>query len=181
MTLDELVKEIMQDKADQYSAFAIRLYNRIKDKEELREELVDLTYEFIEQVVAMVLSYIYDTYHIEVKPLDKEELKKLFYSKDGKTMEQRIDEYVSLDKMAFIHHICMFYSTESATAMNKVMFLKLKSYFKFFRVISTGACAGCCSSASAWTDWNPTDQVEIADLPPYHPDCGCAIQFSERI
>lgn len=142
---------------------------------------MDLTYEFIEQVVATVLSYIYDTYHIEAKPLDKEELEKLFYSKDGKTMEQRIDEYVSLDKVAFIHHICMFYSTESVTAMNKVMFLKLKSYFKFFRIIATGACAGCCSSASLWTDWSPIDGMDIADLPPYHPDCGCAIQFSERV
>ena len=67
----------------------------IKDKDKLYEALIDLVFNFLEECMSAVLSYIHETYNIETDLLEEEELEKLFYSKDGKTMQERIEEYIT--------------------------------------------------------------------------------------
>lgn len=180
MTLKDLVTKISRTQADLYAEKAVKLYKRIEDKTELREAIIDLSYQFLETIMVEVLAFIEAEYGISGEVLSKEELGELFYSKDGKTMEERIDGYVTDEEVAFIYDMCRFFSSEAQTAANKIMFLKLKKHFKYAKVENVYCCEVCMDTIVQLNSWTPIEKIDLRDLPPYHPECVCTILFSDE-
>lgn len=180
MTLKEVINEMSRTQADKYAERAVKLYDEIKDENELHEELIDLSYSFMEKILALTLEFIEDEYSISDANLAEKDLSKMFFSEDGKTMEDRIKEYITKDKVQFIYNICRFYTTEAQFAFNKFSFLILKDYFRSVKVDNLYCCDHCLDIIIQLSDWTPVEEVDLRDLPPYHPECVCVLLFSDR-
>ena len=93
MTLKQLIDRI--DKiVDKYIEKIVIYEKKIKDDDKLLKKIIELLYDFLEELMGLVFDYIYDKYQISVRRLTEEEIESLFYSKDGKTFRQRIKEYI---------------------------------------------------------------------------------------
>lgn len=156
------------------------MFKSIKDEDELYEALIDLAFNFLEECMKVVLSYMRETYNIETDLLEEEELEKLFYSKDGKTMQERIKEYITKEQLEFTYCIYRFLRTEAVVTTNKILFTKLKDHFDFVMVENAYCCELCMDTVVQLSSWTPIEKVDPWDLPPYHPDCCCVLKFASK-
>ena len=131
--------------------------------------------------MAQVLAYLRDEYDVNVEPLSEEELIAMFYSKDGKTIFDRIEEYVKADNIiTFTYYVYRFLRTETVVLVNSILFQKLKKLFKYVRVKVCNCCGGCDDLTGILTSWTLCENVSIYDLPPFHPECHCTLEFSNE-
>lgn len=158
----------------------MKLYKSIKDKEKLQKALIDLTFDFLADCMAVILSYIRSEYHIETEVLSEEELEQMFYSKDGKTMQERIKEYITTEQVEFTYCIYRFLRTEGVVTTNKILFTKLKEYFDYVMVENVYCCEFCMDESHKLSGWTKIEEVRLNDLPPYHSDCRCTVKFARK-
>lgn len=131
--------------------------------------------------MAQVLAYLRDEYDVNVEPLSEEELIAMFYSKDGKTIFDRIEEYVKADNIiTFTYYVYRFLRTETVVLVNSILFQKLKKLFKYVRVKVCNCCGGCDDLTGILTSWTLCENVSIYDLPPFHPEYHCTLEFSNE-
>ena len=182
MTLKALVSEISEKYVDKFSEQAVKLYKTYSTEEadEFNKELVNLAYDFIEVVMSSVLEFIRLEYGVIGEPLSRKEILKLFYSKDGLSVEDRLASYTTKDLRVFIYDIHRFFTTESIVSANKIFFLKLKKQFEYAKIENLYCCEHCMDTVVKFNDWTPTDEINIEDLPPYHPECVCMLVFSHH-
>lgn len=180
MTLKQLIDKTFNEIVDKYVEKIIIYEKKIKDDDELLKKIIELLYDFLEELMGLVFDYIYDKYQISVGRLIEEEIESLFYSRDGKTFRQRIKEYIRKrdDKNQFIYNIDRFFSTESIYSINKILFLKLKDHFRYCKVNNSNCCGACAHRGAAVEGWILCEDIQVSNLPPYHPSCKCAVIFS---
>ena len=158
----------------------MKLYKSIKDKEELQKALIDLAFDFLADCMAVILGYIRSEYHVETEVLSEEELEQMFYSKDGKTMQERIKEYVTKEQVEFTYCIYRFLRTEAVVTTNKILFTKLKEHFDYVMIENVYCCEFCMDENPKFSGWTKVEEVDMNDLPPYHSDCRCVPRFARK-
>ena len=113
MDLETLITTFIDKQTPEFAEEAVKLYKKYHqegaDVEEFKEELAKLFFDYAALVMAQVLAYLRDEYDVNVEPLSEEELIAMFYSKDGKTVFDRIEEYVKADNIiTFTYYVYRF-------------------------------------------------------------------------
>lgn len=183
--LEKIITTMIDKQTPEFAEKAVRLYKKCHQEnenvEEFKEKLTNLFLDYAALVMAEILAYIHDEYGINVSPLSEEELTAMFYSKDGKTFVDRIDEYVKEDDLiTFTYKFYRFIRTETVVLANNLLFQKLKNEFKYVRVNLCNCCGGCDDVIGILASWTLCANVDITDLPPWHPECHCTVEFSNE-
>ena len=181
MTLKQLI-DATSKIVDKYVEKALIYAKEIEDPGELLKKLVELIYDFLEELMKLVSEYLQAEYQISPSKLTEKQIESLFYTKDGKTFKQRLKEYVSErdNKRKFLYNIHRFLSTESISATNKILFFKAKDHFKYYKVNDLYCCDYCMEIVSSLENWTLIEDADKTDLPPYHPECKCVLIFSNN-
>lgn len=185
MDLETLITTFIDKQTPEFAEEAVKLYKKCHqegaDVEEFKEELAKLFFDYAALVMAQVLAYLRDEYDVNVEPLSEEELIAMFYSKDGKTVFDRIEEYVKADNIiTFTYYVYRFLRTETVVLVNSILFQKLKKLFKYVRVKVCNCCGGCDDLTGILASWTLCENVSIYDLPPFHPECHCTLEFTDE-
>lgn len=185
MDLETIINTFIDKQTPEFAEEAVELYKKCHqegaDVEEFKEELTQLFFDYAALVMAQVLAYLRDEYDVNVQPLSEEELIEMFYSKDGKTIFDRIDEYVKTDNLiTFTYKIYRFLRTETVVLVNSILFQKLKKLFKYVRIKVCNCCGGCDDLVGILASWTLCENVSIYDLPPLHPECHCILEFTDE-
>lgn len=147
--------------------------------------LEELIYNSLTKTYAITTTAIKKIYGIKSnETIDRETLKKLTYSQDGKTLEERMhahyDEAVKRDNPAtyFYNRTVLVMDTETLYASNHVIHGKLKKYATHVEVIGSPECdsedGGLCEYYVSKSKM-PIEKLD--KIPPYHPDCECEIIY----
>ena len=116
--------------------------------------------------------------------IDRDTLEKLTYSKDGKTLEERMkihyEEAVKRDNpsLYYYNRTVLVMDTETLYASNHIIHGKLKKYATHVEVIN--ANEDCClehEQCEYWINKGKMPIEELDELPPYHPDCECEVIY----
>lgn len=179
MTLKQLI-DATSKIVDKYVEKALIYAKEIEDPEELLKKLVELIYDFLEELMKLVGEYLQAEYQISPSKLTEKQIESLFYTKDGKTFEQRLQQYISErdNKHKFLYDIHRFLSTESVGITNKILFFKAKEQFRYCKINDLYCCNYCTDIVSWLENWTLTEDVSETNLPPYHPQCRCVLIFS---
>lgn len=183
MDLGTIITTFIDKQTPEFAEKAVKLYKKGHqegaDVEEFKAELIELLFDYAALVMIQVLAYLRDEYDINVSPLSEEELTSMFYSKDGKTIFDRIDEYVKTDNLiTYTYKVYRFLRTETVVLANGIVFQKLKKLFKYARIKVCDCCGGCGDQLGILASWTLCENVSIFDLPPLHPECHCIVEFS---
>lgn len=150
-----------------------------KDLEGHRETLLNVVTELATNILSYIRNYLRKEYDIEAIDLSPEELTESFYSADGKTIFDRLQEYAEeKDLTLFTYKFYRCCRSEVAGLMNRCIFNSLKDQFKYVTVRLSNECGDC--DAGILSGWVKTSEVNLSDLPPFHPDCCCSIEFSNE-
>ena len=189
---DEMRKEINESK-DQYleTLFKnIRSYfenpEDTRDKEEFIADLEDIIYDSLTKTYAITAKAVEKIYDITfTEKIDDDTLRKLTYSSDGKTLNDRLnihyDNAINRDDSPTIYlrnRIALIMDTETLYSSNHVIHGKLKRKAKYVEVININE--DCCEEHPECEYWLKRGKIpieELAELPPYHPDCECEVIY----
>ena len=189
---DEMRKEINESK-DQYleTLFKnIRSYfenpEDTRDKEEFIADLEDIIYDSLTKTYAITAKAVEKIYDITfTEKIDDDTLRKLTYSADGKTLNDRLnihyDNAINRDDSPTIYlrnRIALIMDTETLYSSNHVIHGKLKRKAKYVEVININE--DCCEEHPECEYWLKQGKIpieELAELPPYHPDCECEVIY----
>ena len=189
---DEMRKEINESK-DQYleTLFKnIRSYfenpEDTRDKEEFIADLEDIIYDSLTKTYAITAKAVEKIYDITfTEKIDDDTLRKLTYSADGKTLNDRLnihyDNAINRDGSPTIYlrnRIALIMDTETLYSSNHVIHGKLKRKAKYVEVININE--DCCEEHPECEYWLKQGKIpieELAELPPYHPDCECEVIY----
>ena len=189
---DEMRKEINGSK-DQYleTLFKnIRSYfenpEDTRDKEEFIADLEDIIYDSLTKTYAITAKAVDKIYDITfTEKIDDDTLRKLTYSADGKTLNDRLnihyDNAINRNDSPTIYlrnRIALIMDTETLYSSNHVIHGKLKRKAKYVEVININE--ECCEEHPECEYWLKQGKLpieELAELPPYHPDCECEVIY----
>lgn len=188
---DEMRKEINKSK-DQYleTIFKyIRSYFKSPkdtwDKESFITGLEDIIYEFLTKIYAITAKAVEKIYNIIfTDKIDDDTLRKLTYSEDGKTLNERLsihyDNAIERDDptIYFYNRIILIMDTETLYSSNHVIHGKLKRKAKYVEVINIDD--ECCEEHPECEYWLKQGKIpieELTEIPPYHPDCECEVIY----
>ena len=153
--------------------------------EELYSLIEPLIYASLEEtyrITAKSAKSIYDITFNET--IDEETLKSLTYSKDGKTLEERIhnhyDEAIKRENPSiyFYNRMVLIMDTETAYATNHIIHGKVKKYANYVEILEQPECMNEPSSeCEYWVVKGKMSIEELEELPPYHPDCDCQVIY----
>lgn len=147
--------------------------------------LEDLIFNSLTETYSITAAAVKSIYGIQFKDkIDRDTLKDLTYSKDGKTLEDRFkkhwDNAVNRDNPAlyFYNRTVLIMDTETLYASNHVIHGKLKKYATYIEVIGSPECddeeGGMCEY---YVSKGKMPIEELDELPPYHPDCECEVIY----
>ena len=147
--------------------------------------LEDLIFNSLTETYSITAAAVKSIYGIQFKDkIDRDTLKDLTYSKDGKTLEERMhkhfDEAIKRDNPAlyFYNRTVLVMDTETLYASNHVIHGKLKKYAAHVEVIGSPECddeeGGMCEY---YVSKGKMPIEELDELPPYHPDCECEVIY----
>ena len=162
----------------------------VKDKslwnwEEFYEELENLIFDSLTETYAITAAAVKSIYGIQFKDkIDRETLEDLTYSKDGKTLEERMkihwNNAINRDNPAlyFYNRTVLIMDTETLYASNHVIHGKLKKYATHVEILGSPECesedGGMCEY---YVSKGKMPIEELDELPPYHPDCECEVIY----
>ena len=186
MTFVDLIAQAVNRYVPSAVEKAIKLYKayqkseqKQEDSEKYLEALLDVITELMEKIFSYIQSYLRKEYDIEEENLSPEELIKSFYSADGKTIFDRIEEYAKeKDLTSFTYKFYRCCRSETAGLINRCIFNSLKDKFEYITVRLSNECGDC--DAGILSGWVKTSEVNLSDLPPFHPDCCCSVEFSNE-
>lgn len=147
---------------------------------------VDYIYEMIldtlSEVYARTATAVKNIYGVSNGRLEDEEIEKLTYSKDGKSISQRLHEHFVEAKQRddfknyFFNRIVLIVDTETLTVSNAIIHGKMNKDAKYVEVISGSAYCeeGDCEF---WHSKGKIPIEELTELPPFHPDCECEVIY----
>ena len=147
--------------------------------------LEDLIFHSLTETYSITAAAIKSIYGIQFKEkIDRDTLEELTYSKDGKTLEERMknhwDNAINRDNPAlyFYNRTVLVMDTETLYASNHVIHGKLKKYSTYIEVVGSPECdnedGGMCEY---YVSKGKMPIEELDELPPYHPDCECEVIY----
>ena len=192
--LNEMRKEINESK-DQYLEDIFKYirsyFEKPKifwDKESFIAGLEDIIYESLTKTYAITTKAVEKIYNIIfTDKIDDDTLKELTYSADGKTLNERlsihydnaIEKNSNNERIMYLYNrIVLIMDTETLYSSNHVIHGKLKRKAKYIEVINIDE--ECCEEHPECEYWVKQGKIpieELAELPPYHPDCECGVIY----
>ena len=152
------------------------LYKIIKETIEetnLEEKITNNIYDALTNVMSLTLAETRKMY----KSFDESrqiELEYLLYSKDGKTLEQRIHNWIGEKNiMNLFYHLCLILDTETYQLIHQT--IRKKVNIEYVEIIGDAGCDRCAEYCDG--EVYPMDEME---LPPYHPGCLCEAIMYEK-
>lgn len=152
------------------------LYKVIKETIEdndFEEKIIDNIYNALTNTMSLTLAEARKMY----KSFDESrhiELEYLLYSKDGKTLEQRIHNWMGEKNiMNLFYHLCLILDTETYQVIHQT--IKQKVNIDYVEIIGEGGCDTCASYCTG-----EVYKEEDIELPPYHPGCQCEVIYYEK-
>ena len=153
--------------------------------EEFYFGLEQLIFASLEETYSITAAAVKSIYGIQFKDkIDQDTLKELTYSKDGKTLEERLKEHwdnaIKRDNPAlyFYNRVVLIMDTETLYASNHVIHGKLKRYATHVEIAGSPECdsedGGMCEY---YISKGKIPIEELDELPPYHPDCECEVIY----
>ena len=162
----------------------------------IRDEMKNLPKDrFLDEVEYRILKSLEDTYSItsaatrklygiKSERLQDGEIEELTYSKDGKTLRERLEiHYDNAGSRSniteyFRNRIVLIMDTETLTVSNSIIHSKLNKEATYAEVIGGANCweenGGDCEY---WIAKGKMPIQELSELPPYHPDCECEVIY----
>ena len=162
----------------------------------VREEMDSLPKDrFLDDIEYRILKSLEETYSItsaaarklygiKAERLKDGEIEELLYSKDGKTLRDRLEtHYDNAQDRAnatqyFQNRIVLVMDTETLTVSNSIIHSKVNKDAKFAEVVGGANCweenGGDCEY---WISKGKMPIEELSELPPYHPDCECGVIY----
>lgn len=187
--------KMRQDISDSKDKYLEDIYKYIKtyfslDKslwnwENFYQGLEDLIFNSLTETYSITAAAVKSIYGIQFKDkIDRDTLKDLTYSKDGKTLEDRFKQHwnnaINRDTptLYFYNRTVLIMDTETLYASNHVIHGKLKKYATYVEVIGSPECdnedGGMCEY---YVSKGKMPIEELDELPPYHPDCECEVIY----
>lgn len=153
--------------------------------EEFYFGLEQLIFASLEETYSITAAAVKSIYGIQFKDkIDQDTLKELTYSKDGKTLEERLKEHwdnaIKRDNptLYFYNRVVLIMDTETLYASNHVIHGKLKRYATHVEIAGSPECdsedGGMCEY---YISKGKIPIEELDELPPYHPDCECEVIY----
>ena len=146
--------------------------------------LENLIFESLEKTYSITAKWIKTIYGIDFKEaIDKETLEDLTYSKDGKSLEERIKKHYDVAigrtnvKDYLYNRIVLIMDTETLYASNHIIHGKLKKYATHVEVIGIAECTDNSGLCETYVNKGKIPIEELEELPPYHPDCECEVIY----
>lgn len=147
--------------------------------------LEDLIFNSLTETYSITTVAVKSIYGIQFKDkIDRDTLENLTYSKDGKTLEERMkihwDNAIDRDNptLYFYNRTVLVMDTETLYASNHVIHGKLKKYATHVEVLGSPECesedGGMCEY---YVSKGKMPIEELDELPPYHPDCECEVIY----
>ena len=145
----------------------------------------NIIYDSLTETYAITTESAKKIYQIKFnETIDKDTLEKLTYSKDGKTLKERIlNHYENAVKRVdpityFYNRLVLIMDTETLYASNHVIHGKLKKYATHVEIVGSPECGdeneGLCEY---YISKGKMPIEELDELPPYHPDCECELIY----
>lgn len=187
-------KEMMQKILDKETLIAEEIVMQIndfynqeeQDWEELYNIIKDLIYISLRQTYKMTLKELNDIYNLQLsspKTISEKQINDYVYSKDKKTLIDRIKEHINNAKKEEItqetlkYNLIRLLDNETKTVNHKLTKAQLKKKkFEYGMIFSGGGCDRECCNVSV-EEWIPIEEVEE---PPYHPNCSCEVIYIDE-
>lgn len=178
-----------------------------KSQDEFINQVFDLILNSLEKTYSLTTSYIKEIYHIQdINDIENIDINKLTYSKDGKTLKERLNQHYSVakerqnqfaiqikkasdlskddpaaDANAAIYYIGKTYviiNTETSYLSNYLLHKKLKERASHAEVYGVGECMEKDGSpCEEWIKMGKMPIKDLVELPPYHPNCECEVIY----
>ena len=140
------------------------------------KEIINLIYSFLETVYSTIIS-TFDEIYSELADFKIEDIKDLTYQEDGKTIEDRVHEYLIDHKnlISTLYKFDLLLDTESKNIKRAIADNRVRPVASILIIeCDEEDCHfGCDQYAGEY----PAD--EPIELPPYHPNCDCFYYFIE--
>ena len=145
----------------------------------IREKIL----ESLEETYSITSAAARKLYGIKAERLKDGEIEELMYSKDGKELDERLEEHYDIaikrdnPSEYFRNRIVLIVDTETLTVSNAVLHSKLNKKARFAEVVGGANCweenGGLCEY---WISRGKMP-IEELEIPPYHPDCECGVIY----
>lgn len=156
--------------------------NKMPYNEELLQYILDLIYKCLEKIYSNTASRL-DILYKDLKPFEITNLFDLTYQKDGKTIEERVEEYLQeifqiknpIDAKQLISF--KFYRLMRTEVSHlETMIKKNKISISANIMVIEGSC-NCNGICDQYIGVYSID--ENIDYPPYHPNCTCINYYDQ--
>jgi hypothetical protein len=195
ITVDEKIREKrIQEIHDLYNLIIAdnenakeELYTLMKkaiedNKDEAATHTANAIYEILETNLSTTLTELRKIYSKSFNEETILDLQEIFYQEDGKTLEERIENWfneVLSDKptqdemLILFYHLSMIVDTESFNIISYTMKNKLDT--TYVEIVAGEGCDIC----NEYCNGEVYEEDEI-ELPPYHPSCTCEPIYYEK-
>ena len=158
------------------------------DYQDLYDDILKLCYISLKQTYKLTIQESKKIYNalkkIKIaKNISNKEIDNFTYSKDNKTLAERIKSYINqaenniIKKDVLLFYVIRILDNETLVVHHKLLKNKLKEEkIEYGMVVTGGGCNRDCCNASA-NEWIPIDEIEE---PPYHPNCTCEIIYDDN-
>ena len=152
--------------------------------------MIDNVYSSLEETLSLSLGLTKKLYGVKDKKLN---VKTLTWKKDGKTLEDRIKGYcqstyldVKLNdkpndkilKNLMTYNLTRLLDTETMVIYNNSIYQLLKDEDVYASIEGNANCDdGDCEP---YITHKRVPIAELTELPPYHPDCQCYVEYYRR-
>ena len=180
-----LFKDAYLEKIFKYTKKYFSLNKSLWNWETFYPEIEKNIYDSLAETYSITTVAVKKIYGIKFnETINKETLEKLTYSKDGKTLEERLyyhyQEAIKRNNpsLYFYNRTVLIMDTETLYASNHVIHGKMKKYATHVEVIGSPECdsenGGMCEY---YISKGKMPIEELDELPPYHPDCECEVIY----
>lgn len=188
------ILDLIEDLKPEYEEKLMKIIIQYQKTKEINKEDIEIIKEFIYKILTKIYKLVSSELRKIYKEIDEFDVKnilELTFEKDGKTLDERIEQY--LEELADRYE-ANYSETNDAFEAAALTFIYLKS--KFDRIIITesfhmesqvkklkkpvnasmliieAGCGDLCQGGEYSADEN-------VDLPPFHPNCQCIWYFDE--
>ena len=201
----KLRENISQEKEKSFEKIVKYVNRNFNDqpKEEFINQVFNLILDSLEKTYSLTIAAIKKIYNIQDNNIEDININQLTYSRDGKTLKDRLNEHYSIAKekqnkifkisgikekddpfkgnafiLYFHNRVWCILNTESLHLSNNLIHEKLKKYANYVEIYGVGECME--HDGSPCEEWIKMGKIPIEDLvelPPYHPNCECEIIY----
>lgn len=201
----KLRENILQEKDKSFEKIVKYVNRNFNDqpKEEFINQVFNLILDSLEKTYSLTVAAVKEIYNIQDSNIEDIDISQLTYSRDGKTLKDRLNEHYSTTKekqnklfkisgikekddpfegntfiLYFHNHVWCILNTESLHLSNNLIHEKLKKYANYVEIYGVGECME--HDGSPCEEWIKMGKFPIKDLverPPYHPNCECEVIY----